>query len=116
MGVDAFAVADEIGKLLAHRRQFIETSLPHIPQCRPDHQIGGVEDAQYVREGRIAVQGAADIGGGAGVAVKEYVLPGHQHIIEDDERVDFVKAAGEWVISSAGAAGKARSAKMLDPW
>ena len=51
MGVDALAITDEIGELLANRRQFVETGLLHVPQCRPDHQIGGVEDAKDVREG-----------------------------------------------------------------
>jgi len=107
MGIDALAITDEIGELLANCRQFVETGLLHVPQRRPDHQVGGVEDAQNIGEGRVAVQGAADIEGGARVAVEEHVFPRHQHIIEHDERIDFVKAVGKWVIGGIRAPGKA---------
>ena len=115
MCVDAFAVASEVRELLAHRRQFVETGLLHVPQRRPDHQIGHVKDAQDIGERRIAVQGAANIRGGACMAVKEDVLPRHQHIVEDDQCVDLVEAVGGRVIGGTGAAGKARAPKMFDP-
>jgi len=71
MSVDAFAVADEIGELLTHGRQFVETGLLRIPQRRPDHQIGHVKDAQNIGECRVTVQGAAYIRGSGCVAGKD---------------------------------------------
>jgi len=115
MSVDAFAVADEIGELLTHGRQFVETGLLRIPQRRPDHQIGHVKDAQNIGECRVTVQGAAYIRGSGCVAVKEYVLPRHQHIVEDSQCIDLAEALGERAIGGTGAAGKARAAKMPDP-
>ena len=115
MGVNAFTITDEIGELLANSRQFVEAGLPDVPQRRADHQICHVEDAQNVGERRIAVQRAADIRSGAGVAVKERVLPRHQHIVEDDQCVDLVKAVGQRVIGGARSAGKTRAAEMPDP-
>ena len=49
------------------------------------------------------------------MAVKEHVLPRHQHIVEDDQCIDLVEAVGERVIGGAGSAGKARAAEVLDP-
>ena len=39
MDVDALAITDQIGELLAHRLQLVEPRLLYIPQRRPDHQI-----------------------------------------------------------------------------
>ena len=40
--------------------------------------------------------------------------PGDQHVIEDHERIDLVKAVGEWVILDRGAAGKAGATNELE--
>jgi hypothetical protein len=49
------------------------------------------------------------------LAVKEHVLPRHQHIVENDQCVDLVKAVGKRVIGRARPPDKARAAEMPDP-
>ena len=113
MGVDAFAVADEIGELLAHGLQLVEAGLLGVPQRRADHHVGDIEDAQRIGERRVAMQRPADVLGGLGVAVEEHVLPGDQDIVEHHQEVDLVELVGERIVRGRRAARKARARDVL---
>ena len=67
VGIDALAVAHEVGELLAHGLQLVEAGLLGVPQGGTDHHVGHIEDAQRVGERRVAVQRAADVLGGVRV-------------------------------------------------
>ena len=49
-----------------------------------------------------------------GIVQKEHVFPGHQHVIEDDERVDFVESLAQWIVFHRSAASEPGAADVLD--
>ena len=91
MRVDALAIAHQVGKLLAHRLQLIETGLLGVPQRRADHHVGNVLQPQHVGERRVAVQRGADVLRRAGMAVEEHVLPRDQYVIQHHQHIDLVE-------------------------
>ena len=75
------------------------------PVCLTFHSaapiIRSAKDERALHEGesRISVQRLADEGGRAGVLVEEDVLPGDQHIVEDQQRVDLVEPVGQRIVA-----------------
>ena len=51
MGVDALAVAGELGQLLLHRLLLVEPGLPGVEQGGADHQVGEAQHALHEGEG-----------------------------------------------------------------
>ena len=49
------------------------------------------------------------------VPIEQHVLPGDQHVVEDDKRIDLVEAVGERIVLGRGAAGEAGAADVLQP-
>jgi hypothetical protein len=48
--------------------------------------------------------------------IEQHVLPGDQHVIEDDERIDLVEAVGERIVLDRSSAGEAGAADELQAW
>src|SRR5262249_31145318 len=87
--------------------------LAYIEEGDADHQIGEEEDALHEGKGAVAMQRAANIRSGAGMAIEEHILPRDQHIVEDDERVDLVEPARDRIFLERPAPGEAAAADML---
>ena len=114
MGVDALAIDRELRELLLHRLLLVEPGLPRIEQRGADHHIGELQDALHEGERRVAVQRRSDEGRRLGMAVEEHVLPGNQHVVEHDQRVDLVEPIGQRIIRRRRAPGKARAADEFE--
>ena len=84
VGVDPLAVAGQLGQLLLDRLLLVETGLLRVEEGDADHQVGHPLDPLHEGKRAVAVEGGADVAGGAGVAVEEHVLPRDLDVVEDD--------------------------------
>ena len=105
-----FAVAGELRQLLLHRLLVLQSGLARVEQRGADHHVRQLDVALDEGEGAVAVQRGADEAGRLGVAVEQHVVPRDQHVVEDQQRVDFIEAIGERIILDGGAAGEAVAA------
>ncbi len=113
MGIDAFAIDGEPRQLFLHRLEGVEAGLAHIEQRGADQHVGEGQVALDEGEGRVAMQRGAHEHRRLRVAMEHHVFPRHQHIVEDDERVDLVEAAGNRIVLQRPAPGETCAADEL---
>ena len=99
MCVDPFAPDRQFRQLFLYRWLLFQAGLAGVEQRGTDHLIRLFQGALHKGKGGIAMQGGPNKACGLGVAIKQNIFPRNQHIVEDDQRVDLVKAIGQRVIS-----------------
>ena len=111
MGVDVFAPDGQRGQFFLNGRLFLQPGLAGVEKGGTDHHVGDLQGPLYEGERGIAVQGGPDETGRPGMPVEQHILPGDQHIVEDDQGIHFVEPVGKRVVPFvAPLSGKAAAA------
>jgi hypothetical protein len=111
--MNALAIDRQLCQFLLHRLLLVETCLPHVEQCRADHQVGHPQIALHEGKGRVAMQRRTDVAGRPGMPIEQHVLPRDQHMVENDQRIDLVEAVGQRVVGRRGARCESGAADEL---